>query len=142
MRMYKAIFSISLFTLLIGCAGLADYDIDLPGNYSIVRLSAHQIIIAPKLTDDSWGSAVIPTEVASVGWNDDFILAMQYSMMKDPTSSNGYEIPDTSKMNYWIIDIGQNQIRGPMNLTDFDETKTKLKIPETLKLKDIDKIKK
>lgn len=140
--MYKVILSITLFILLIGCAGVADYDIDLPGDYSVVRLSGHQIIIAPKLTDDSWGSAVIPTEVGSVGWNDDFILVMQYSMMKDPKSSNGYEIPDKSKMNYWIIDIQQNQIIGPLNLLDFEETKTKLKIPETIKLIDLAKVKK
>ncbi len=34
--------------LLTGCAGLGDYDIDLPGDYSIVRTTAHNVTIAPK----------------------------------------------------------------------------------------------
>ncbi|WP_158512572.1 hypothetical protein [Rummeliibacillus stabekisii] len=50
----KVILFFGVMLLVSGCAGLADYDVDLPGNYSIIRTSGHEITIAHK-TDIGWG---------------------------------------------------------------------------------------
>ncbi|BAK16353.1 putative multicopper oxidase [Solibacillus silvestris StLB046] len=46
---FQMILMVNSILILTGCAGLADFSIDLPGHYSIVRTSAHNVTIAPKL---------------------------------------------------------------------------------------------
>lgn len=94
---------------LTGCAGAADYDIELPGEYSIIRTSAHQVKIAPKTGTDSWGANAVPAEVTEVGWNDDYILAKQMKGEKNHA--------------YWIIQLSNDQVIGPLNEESFSEKK-------------------
>ncbi|WP_026675312.1 hypothetical protein [Alkalihalobacterium bogoriense] len=50
------IFVLMSLLILTSCSGMADYNVDLPGEYSVVRTSAHQVTIAPKIDDSHWGS--------------------------------------------------------------------------------------
>lgn len=73
-----------LFLLLItlhGCAGLGDYDIQLPGNFSVVRTSGHQVTISPQLSSHSWGSPIVPAKVVQVAWNEEYIIAKQWGQV-------------------------------------------------------------
>ncbi|GKV70339.1 hypothetical protein NCCP2716_28370 [Sporosarcina sp. NCCP-2716] len=94
---------------LTGCAGAADYDIDLPGEYSILRTSAHQVTIAPKTGTDAWGANAVPAEVTEVGWNDDYILAKQMKGEKNHA--------------YWIIQLSNDHVTGPLSDSSFSEKK-------------------
>ncbi|MGE7667267.1 DUF3997 domain-containing protein [Ureibacillus composti] len=123
--------------LLTGCAGLADYSVDLPGNYSIVRTSAHQVTISPKNGDTGWGSPVIPTKVTEVAWDETYILAKQLGLMKDPNSSNGYEIPNKKDVRFWILEIESGGVMGPFDEASFKDKKKELGISKSVKLKEV-----
>lgn len=137
----------TLFILLFvfiqaGCVGpgVQDYDVDLPGNYSIVRTSSHHVKIAPKQGDTGWGSDIIPTKVTEVGWDDNFIIAKQLGLKDDPNSSNGYQIPNENDVNYWILDYNSGDVFGPLNKENFNQSKNELGISEDVILKKVEKL--
>ncbi|MGG3451731.1 DUF3997 domain-containing protein [Domibacillus aminovorans] len=136
---YLLLALISLF-LLTGCPGPADYDIDLPGGYSVIRTSAHQVKIAPKTSDTSWGSDVIPTKVTEVAWDDNYIIAKQLGLKEDDDSSNGYQIPDKENVHFWILEIKTGKVTGPLDDDSFMEKKAELKISKNVVLKEINDI--
>lgn len=133
-----ALFSILLLT---GCAGLADYSVDLPGNYSVVRTSAHQVILAHKISDTHWGPDVIPTKVTEVTWDDNYILVKQLGLMDDPDSSNGYQIANKDDEHFWFLEIESGKVVGPLNKDEFIEKKQELGISKSVKLKKIEDLK-
>lgn len=124
----------ALLLLLMGCAGLADYDVDLPGGYSIVRTSAHQVKIAPKHPDKSgWGADVIPAKVIEAAWNENYILAKQLDLIEDPNNQNGYQIPDSTSEYFWIIELQSNTVIGPLTEKEFQNKKHEFGLTEDLK---------
>ena len=132
-----------LFSLLLltGCAGLADYSLDLPGNYSIVRTSAHQVTLAPKISDTHWGSNVIPSKITEATWDDNYILVKQLGLMDDPNSSNGYQVPNKDDEYFWILEIKSGNVFGPLDEEQFVEKKLELSISENVQLKKIEDLK-
>ncbi|MGE7024408.1 DUF3997 domain-containing protein [Solibacillus cecembensis] len=137
---YLVMVFISLI-MLTGCAGLADYSLDLPGNYSIVRTSAHQVKVAPKISESHWGSDVIPTKVTEVAWDDNYILAKQLGLVNDPKSSNGYQIPNNDDVHFWILEIKSGEVFGPLDEVNFVEKKNEFDISESVILKKIEDLK-
>ncbi|MGW6379949.1 DUF3997 domain-containing protein [Peribacillus butanolivorans] len=133
-----AIISLLLFS---GCAGLSDYDVDLPGKYSIVRTSAHNVFIAPKEGEGRWGSPIIPTEVTEIAWDENYIMAKQVELKEDPESENGYEIPDEESYHFWIVEIETGKATGPLDEQSFMEKRSELKIADDIILKDVYDIK-
>jgi hypothetical protein len=127
--------------MLTGCAGLADYSYDLPGDYSIVRTSAHQVTIAPKISESNWGSDIIPKKVTEVAWDDNYILAKQLGLMNDPSSSNGYQIPNNDEFYYWIIEFKNGEVFGPLDEEGFIKMKNDLGIFDDLILKNVETLK-
>jgi len=127
--------------MLTGCAGLADYSIDLPGNYSVVRTSAHQVTLAPKISDTHWGADVIPTKVTEVAWDDDYILVKQLGLMDDPDSSNGYQIPNNDDEHFWILEFKSGKVFGPLDEDEFIEKKNEFGISENVILKKVANLK-
>lgn len=123
--------------ILTGCPGLADYSLDLPGNYSVVRTSAHEVKIAPRKDTSGWGSEVIPTKVTEVAWNEHYILAKQLGLKEDPNSHNGYQIPNESDVNYWILEIQSGKVFGPFDEEAFAKKRNELGISMGVELKEI-----
>lgn len=69
--MIKKVVLVVLCWSLAGCAGAADYEIDLENGYRIDRLSAHQIAIygdEPVKSDDEtfYNYLYVPAKVSSV----------------------------------------------------------------------------
>ncbi|MER1987703.1 MAG: DUF3997 domain-containing protein [Solibacillus sp.] len=139
--LYYSMLIIYSLLILTGCAGLADYSLDLLGNYSIVRSSAHQVTIAPKTSDSSWGSDLIPTKVTEVAWDDSYILAKQLGLMNDPNSRNGYQIPNNNDIHFWIIAFRSGKVFGPYDENGLAEKKKALGISKNVLLKDIEDLK-
>ena len=126
--------------LLSGCAGLGDYDIDLPGNYSVVRTAAHQVTIAPKTSDTSWGSNIIPTKVTELAWDDTYILAKQVGLKEDP-NNNSYQIPNREDVHFWMVEIKSGNVFGPLDEEGFRDKRNELGISNRLALKKLEDIK-
>lgn len=123
---------------LYGCAGLADFEIDLSGGYQLVRSSADYVYVY------SGSSTVIPKKVIEIAWDDDYILAKQLGLKRKypDNPNNTTEIPDESKVNYWIIDINKSKVYGPLTDKDFTEKKKELSISGKLVLKKVSYYKK
>jgi len=118
--------------------GPADYAYDLPGGYWLVRSSGHEISITPKEGYDPRNPPpIIPAKVVEVAFDDRYILAKRYELKPDPRSTNGYEIPDETKESYYILDTSVPKMYMCYNLDEFNEKRKTLKVPETLKLKDV-----
>jgi hypothetical protein len=132
--LFIAIISLSFLT---GCPGASDYDIEMPGNYSVIRTSAHNITIAPKTSEDSWGANIIPAKVTEVGWNDEYIIAKQINLEQDSKSNNGYEIPDTQDYHFWIIEIESGKVTGPLDDLGLIEKKKEYEITDDIILKSV-----
>lgn len=123
--------------LLTGCPGVADYSVDLPGNFSVVRTSAHQVTIA-QMSDTMWGENIIPIKVTEVAWDDKYIVAKQLGLKKDPNSTNGYVIPNVDDVHFWIVAYQTGEVFGPLEEESFSEKKRQLNISEDVVLKKIE----
>src|SRR5690606_24371778 len=103
--------------------------------------SAHQITIAPKTGETSWGAIKIPAKVTEVGWDKKFIMARQINMVEDPESDNGVEIPDEQESFYWILNTENDVVTGPLNEADFSTKKEDLGNAQKLLLKKVERLK-
>lgn len=131
---------VTLLFILTSCSGTADYSIDLPGDYSVVRTSAHQVNISPKEDENIWGSDVIPPKVVEVAWDGNYILAKQYGLIDDPDSSDGYQIPDIDDVHFWIFNYKLGEVYGPLDEENFSRKKNELGISKNVILKEIEDI--
>ena len=127
-------------TILSGCGGSsgANFDLDLPGNYSIVSTSAQKVFISPKIGDNHWGPEVIPVKIIEVAWDDNYILAKQLGLVNDPDRNDGSQIPDNKDVNFWILEIGSGKVFGPLDELNFIEKKTELGVSKSVILKKIE----
>lgn len=125
--------------LLTGCPGAQDFSLELPGDYSVESLSAHQVIISSEtsrqISDTHWSSIIIPAKVVMLGWDDNYILVKQLGLKKDPNSNNGYKIPDEDNANFWIVAIHSEEVYGPFDEGAFEEKRNELGVLESVKLK-------
>lgn len=103
----KVVLLCGIIMLISGCAGLGDYDIDLPGNYSILRTSGDQITIAPQ-NEIGWGENIVPAKVIEVGWNKKYIIAKQKKV-------------DNDEVFYWILNVETGNAEKFLNSSDFEE---------------------
>ncbi|GIQ69693.1 hypothetical protein XYCOK13_25170 [Xylanibacillus composti] len=134
----KLIIAIFVLLLLTGCPGAADYDLDLPGNYSVIRTSAHHVTIALKLGERGpWSENLIPTKVTEVAWDDRYILAKQGKLKPDLNSPNGYLIPDPLNYQFWILDIDTGEVSGPYDEHGFAEKRNELNIAGEIVLREV-----
>lgn len=66
------------------------------------------------------GKYGIPAYVYKIGWNDKYIVALQYDMIiKDEHSK--YKIPDKSVENYYIINLEDDTKIGPITKEEFNK---------------------
>jgi hypothetical protein len=79
---------------------------------------------------------MVPAKVVEVAFDDRFILAKRYRLKPDPKIRN-YEIPDETTAEYYILDTFISKMYVCSNLDEFNKLRETLKVPATLKLKDI-----
>jgi hypothetical protein len=106
------------------------YEIHLPEGYSLIRSSVHAVTLNRQIDDNNWGEAIIPAEVVEIASNDKYILAKQIGLKKrSPINRDDtYEIPDESNLGYWILEIENDNIYGPLKEIEFMEKKEELDI--------------
>jgi len=116
---------IILSCILYGCGyfgpGMADFDYHLSGSYHLYKAGEAKIWTC-------YGSSkqIVEGNITGIAWDDDFILAEQ---IKD------------GKKNYWIIDVKNNKIYGPLSEPDFNAKGKELKTNSKLKLEKPEKYK-
>jgi hypothetical protein len=132
---------------LAGCAGLADYEINLDNGYRIDRLSAHVIAIygdKPIKSDDKsfHNHLYVPAKVTDVWWNKEYIVAKQIVLVAD---ERGYEQPpekpSLDDFQYWLIDVRNHQVLGPLTEKELESETNKLGLTEKIALTPINKLK-
>lgn len=144
--MVKKLTLVFLSWILVGCAGLADYEIDLDDGYRIDRLSGHQIRIygdEPVKSDNEshYNHLYVPSKVTDVWWNDEYIVAKQMLLTTD---ERGYEQPpekpSDEDFQYWLIDVHNHQVTGPLNEKGLDFETDQLGLTEKIYLTSIDEL--
>ena len=120
--------------ILSGCAGLADYTISLDNGYRIDRLSAHQIqIYGEEAVNDgnenTFNYLYVPAKVTDVWWDKQYIIAKQLHLK---TNERGVEEPPQNPTDddysYWIIEIDENELKGPLTLKELENNSEQLGI--------------
>jgi hypothetical protein len=131
---FIALALIFLCCLIIGIhqgfgPGMADYEIELPGDYKLYRTSAHQIHVGSTV---NWESAPrIPPKIIAIAWDSRYVIAIQQLLVKN---GRGYEYPDDNVKSYWILDTKVPKCYGPLNKERFEEKRTELLIDEGLRM--------
>lgn len=122
---------ILIVLLITGCGGGTSYEIELPNDYELYADSNDYIVIYHKVGTSRDDKNTLPPTIVEISWNERFIIAKQYGMKKKYPNNidNSYEIPDKSKVYYWILDT-ENQIKyGPYKyLNEFNNKKEELNI--------------
>lgn len=118
-----------LIMILVGCAGLGDYSIELINGYKVVRTSAEVKTIIN--TNDGNDIVVPPGE----RWDEgEYLVKVGYDVQR-------YIVAKTNIDLYYIIDtknIQKEVVYGPLSESEFYKKKKELKIPSSLQLKDLD----
>lgn len=118
-----AIISISLFSIS-GCGFV--YDETITGSYRLVAVDdSSQISVCYTLNEEGDCIGRIPETVFSVGWNDRFIVAKQYS--SDNKSVTNYFILDMMRDN--LFADPEMSVMGPLSVTEFKEKTLLLGLP-------------
>ncbi|WP_350356209.1 DUF3997 domain-containing protein [Cohnella hashimotonis] len=135
MRMRKCLIVFFSIFLLVGCPGYADYEYDLPNDYKLNRNSAHEIFIAPS---EGWriDNEIIPAKVVELAWNSKYVVAKQLGL-KYERDNRSYQVPDQSKVYYWILDTETKKRLGPFDFNNFNVESKRLHI-DNLKLKAVE----
>ena len=74
----------------------------------------------------------IPCEVIAWADNDQFIIAAQKhsSICGEEEARSKTDNP----LNFWIIDIGEDKLIGPLSINEYYQKRQQLNIPEDLKM--------
>ena len=96
----------------------------------LYRTSRYMITLKGEYGDSNDDEG-IPACIDSVGWNEKYIVVLQYNL-KNENEHNSYLIPDKTQSNYYIIDIKTKEMIGPISKKEYQEKKI-----ENIKLKKI-----
>jgi len=107
--------------------GYDDFAASLPHGYSLVRSSAHQIIIWPGDGSPERAEA-IPTKVVELAHNGTWLLARQQHLQRRSPNNpdDTYEEPVPDTYSYWILNMATHQRFGPLDETAFNAKQTEL----------------
>ncbi len=135
--------AIGCVALVIVCGGfgpgMADYTYDVSGGYHVVRSSAHQITVVPV---KGWmdQTPIIPPKVVEIAWDETFVLAKQQHLRRafPNNSRNAYEEPAPGQFSYWILNVKEPKVFGPLEEATFRANRIELRVPESLKLQGVE----
>lgn len=138
-KLFLKLLVLFVFTQLVtGCAGLADYTVELPGDYTIFRTSGDMIFIVPKLEDGLYGEKIIDEKVIEVAWDDRYILAKQMGLMTNPENPRYVDVINPEDISYWILDYTTDEVDGPFIESEFIDKRKELGISEDIVLQDVE----
>ena len=78
-------------------------------NYYIYRTSTYHLILN--------GKHYIPAFIDSIGWDDEYIVALQYDLEYGVADE-----PNWSKPNYYIIQLEDDTLIGPLSPEEYENS--------------------
>lgn len=135
MRNY-CILLLTALTVNLSCSSGGDTSKELSGGYFFrdEGTELHDIL------NHSAGVKVIPANVLSYNFNDDFIIASQKPTKNpDPLYDSVPTYKDgNDSIYYWLIVNKSRAVIGPLSKREFEEMRRSYVVPETLQLKSVD----
>ena len=127
---FLSIFAVVIF--VIGCPRLGSfYNEDLGNGYRVWAADViEHVAVYKKNKQGSGGLRVVPYAVFAYGWNNDFILAKQHPL-------KNHRKVDTSITYWYIVEVASGNVHGPLSEDEFNNLKTKLKVPAEISFKKI-----
>jgi len=114
--------------------GAQDFNLELPNDYYMHRLSVNRVFISPM----GWNSStpIIPEKVIKLGWNNQYVVAKQETLeRRSPENpADTYMIP-AGTFAFWILNTEIPKVYGPLNSQEFDKLKKDMGI-QGIKLKE------
>jgi len=108
---------LSLATILSSCAGMADGEYDLPGEYSIWYINSRSVVLCKDMKENGkvWGGEHLVEEyVSEIAYNDDYIFAKQVDVPEDINQKI-----DTSNPYYYVLVVETGKVFGPFSKKEF-----------------------
>ncbi len=123
------IFLLCLFLLvslacICGGTGLL-YEKDLGNGYAVWAVDIIEEACVMKKIDSDSAVCKVPPTVFEYGWDERYIVAKQYAQ------KNYYEV-DTTKVNWFIVDMKNDEVYGPMTESEYLDTRETLSVPTEL----------
>ena len=117
--------------------GHLDFSAHLAGDYFIHRTSSIQVFIAPEGYND--GAPIIESLVVECGTDGRFIIAKRNGMkLRNPNDPNDtFEVQDPDVVDYWILDVKQPHVHGPLKEVEFAGLRRSLGVSESVVLRDV-----
>lgn len=120
------IIAVLLSTLACGGIGLA-YEHDLTEDYAVWATDLRaQAAVVRRDAEGSSASAVVGPMVYAYGWNQDFIIAKQHPNL------DGFEEIDESVTRWFIVDVAQDRVYGPLTEDAYTARRRELGMPTGL----------
>src|SRR5205807_1486644 len=129
---------LALWAAVILSCGLQDYDYEMCGGYCVVRLSADDIVVAPKLGPSTWATGdptAIPAKVVEVAWDDRFVIAKRQHLERPAAAHTDRPVPGA--YDFWVIDTRDKVRYGPLTAADFKIKRTELGVSPDLALRKV-----
>src|SRR5262245_4446096 len=129
---------LAVWTALTLACGLQDYHYEMCGGYCVVRSSAHQVVVAPKLGESAWASSdptAIPAKVVEVAWDERFVIAKRQLLHRpDP---GGIERPVSGSYDFWVIDTRDKVRYGPLTADEFEAKRAEVGVSPDIALRKV-----
>lgn len=138
-KILKLISILVIGLIMVGCAGLGDYEIELINGYRVIRSSAERISISP--AEDDFDGIEIPSRDSEKEFNNLDEDSMDYEneyVVQVGHDKNRYIVAKTNLNLYYIIDTKEVVKYGHLTNAEFNKEKNKLNIQSTAQLKDLD----
>lgn len=126
--MIKYIFLLSLF--LFSCN--SDSLVMLTNSYVYVDEGATNRMICKDPSQE--GDNYIPCDIVDYDYNDSYIIAKQQYYSDCYQGYQGERTLEKGSYYYWIIQISNDSLIGPLTKSEFEVTRRELKITDKLQL--------
>ena len=125
----RATASIVAACLLTGCSGIGlSGEYNLVGDNALWAVDAREQMSLVKKDGKGGGIDIVGPTVFAAGWNNDFIMIMQYP-------GNAFGAHDKSITNYFIFRMKEEKLLGPLHEDQFEEQRRTLGVPAELDFK-------
>lgn len=132
MKKFRLILSIMLLMVgMVGCAGAADYEIELINGFKVIRTSAERVHIGSP--EYSYDKVLIP--LLTYEEEGEYVTKVGHD-------NDRYIIAKTNLDNYYLLDTKVPIVRGPFTEEKFIEAKKNEKISDSVILKDLEEYEK
>lgn len=133
--MIGRVLALAPLTGAAACGTGVAWEQELSGGYRLVAVDAlEQMAIYSQPRDGPIYGGEVPMRVYQVAWDERHILAAQH-----PGDESFGTRVDLERTNYWVIEVGQRRVHGPLDGATFEAQRRELGVDPALELRRITK---